>query len=185
VILVLRELILSGEARQFETQHRRKDGSIIDVEINAVQVVLEGRPLLFASARDITERKQNEAVILLAKDRAEALARSKSEFLANMSHEIRTPMNAIIGLSHLALNKEVSPEVRDYLEKISIASNSLLNILNDILDYSKLEAGRLTIDNGLFELDAILDNISKLFADTAKEKVLSLKSMSRPMFQGI
>ncbi|MGZ5052875.1 MAG: PAS domain S-box protein, partial [Methylobacter sp.] len=125
ILRLLRELIHSGQAKQFETKHRRRDGSIIDVEINSVQVIVEGQPLLFASARDITERKQNEAVILLAKERAETLARSKSEFLANMSHEIRTPMNAIIGLSQLALNKQIAPEIRDYLEKISSSSNNL------------------------------------------------------------
>ena len=172
VLQVLRELVNSGQARQFETKHRRKDGSLIDVEINSIPVIVEGKSLLFASARDITGRKQNEAVILLAKERAEALAQSKSEFLANMSHEIRTPMNAIIGLSQLALNKEVSPEIRDYLEKISSSSNSLLSILNDILDFSKLEAGRLTIDPSLFDLYEILDNIRNLFADRAKEKRL-------------
>ncbi len=172
VLRILKELINSGVAKQFETKHRRKDGYIIDVEINAVPVVVEGRSLLFASARDITGRKQNEAVILLAKERAEALVRSKSEFLANMSHEIRTPMNAIIGLSHLALNKEAPPEIRDYLEKISISSNNLLSILNDILDLSKLEAGRLTIDHSPFDLKEVLDNISKLFADRAEEKGL-------------
>jgi signal transduction histidine kinase/CheY-like chemotaxis protein len=175
VLKLLKELIHSGEAKQFESKHRRKDGSLIDVEINSVPVTVEGRSLLFASARDITERKQNEAVIFLAKERAESLAQSKTEFLANMSHEIRTPMNAIIGLSHLALNKAASPEIRDYLEKISSSSNSLLSILNDILDFSKLEAGRLTIDHSPFDLDEILDSIYNLFADRAKEKCLNFK----------
>ena len=174
LLRLLRELIDSGEAKQFETKHRRKDGGIIDVEVNSVPVVVEGRSLLFASARDITERKQNEAVIMLAKERAEALAQSKTDFLANMSHEIRTPMNAIIGLSQLALNKEISAEIRDYLGKIYSSSNSLLSILNDILDFSKLEAGRLTIDHSPFYLDVILNNINNLFTDHAEEKGLDL-----------
>ncbi|MFI3185626.1 MAG: ATP-binding protein, partial [Methylococcaceae bacterium] len=118
------------------------------------------------------QRKQNEAVILLAKNQAESLTRSKSEFLANMSHEIRTPMNAIIGLSQLALNKELSVESRDYLEKIYSSSNSLLSILNDILDFSKLEARRIDIDNLTFNLDVLLDNLSSLFADPAQDKYL-------------
>jgi PAS domain S-box-containing protein len=180
VLLLLSELIHSGQTKQFETKHRKKDGNIIDVEINSVQVVVEGQPLLFASARDITGRKQNEAVILLAKERAEALAQSKSAFLANMSHEIRTPMNAIIGLSHLALKKPVSAEIRDYLEKISSSSNNLLSILNDILDFSKLEAGRLAIEHRPFDLDELLDNIRTLFVDRAKEKHLDFNIAIAP-----
>jgi PAS domain S-box-containing protein len=122
---------------------------------------------------DITERKHNEAIIVLAKERAEALAKSKSQFLANMSHEIRTPMNAIIGLSQLALNKNFPPEAVDYLDKINRASSSLLVILNDILDLSRLEVGRVTIEHKHFHLDGILDTLHSLFDAAAKEKGLA------------
>jgi PAS domain S-box-containing protein len=122
---------------------------------------------------DITERKHNEAIIILAKERAEALAKSKSQFLANMSHEIRTPMNAIIGLSQLALNKNFSPEAVDYLDKINRASTGLLLILNDILDLSRLEVGRVTIEHKHFHLDGILDTLHSLFDEAANEKNLA------------
>ncbi|WP_262965484.1 PAS domain S-box protein [Methylobacter psychrophilus] len=122
---------------------------------------------------DITERKHNEAIIVLAKERAEALAKSKSQFLANMSHEIRTPMNAIIGLSQLALNKNFSPEAVDYLDKINRASTSLLIILNDILDLSRLEVGRVAIEYKHFHLDGLLDTLHNLFDAAAKEKNLA------------
>jgi len=84
-------------------------------------------------------------------------------------------MNAIIGLSHLALNKETTPDIRDYLEKIYSSSDSLLGILNDILDFSKLEAGYLTIENSPFNLDVLLDTLRNLFADRAREKQLDFK----------
>lgn len=107
-----------------------------------------------------------------AKEAALSLAKLKADFLANMSHEIRTPMNAIVGLSHLALNKEVPDEVRDYLEKINTSSESLLGILNDILDFSKIEAGKLAIEHTPFNLNIVLDNLYNLFSFRAKEKQL-------------
>ena len=151
----------------------RKDGTSISIQYQSHPIKIGDQIFgCVVNFTDITERKQNEAIVLLAKDRAEDLARSKSEFLANMSHEIRTPMNAIIGLSQLALNKDISFEVRDYLEKIYSCSNSLLSILNDILDFSKLEAGRLTIESVEFDLDTLLGNLSNLFSEHAKQKHL-------------
>jgi len=121
---------------------------------------------------DITDRKQIEDALVEAKDLAEHAARVKSIFLANMSHEIRTPMNGIIGLTQLALNKPISPEVQDYLEKIRSSSDSLLGILNDILDYSRMEAGRMTIEHNPFVLDEVLNNLTNMFSIRAEEKQL-------------
>ena len=160
-----------GEEKR-EWTYVRKDQSTLIVSLSITTIVDESGNITgyLGIAEDISERKQNEAVVLLAKNRAEALAQSKAEFLANMSHEIRTPMNAIIGLSYLALNKEVPNELRDYLEKINSSSNNLLNILNGILDLSRMEAGGLTIDHSPFDLNVILNTISNLFIDQADEK---------------
>jgi PAS domain S-box-containing protein len=157
---------------QFEWLHQRTDGSTFPAEISLTRITLNGKIALQAVVHDLSERKRIESALIEAKEAAESLAQSKSEFLANMSHEIRTPMNAIIGFSHLALNKEVSPEIRDYLEKIGSSSNNLLSILNDILDFSKLEAGRLAIEHSPFDLDEVLDNIRNLFDAPAQEKNL-------------
>lgn len=117
----------------------------------------------------VTERTKD---LITAKAQAEASAMFKSNFLTNMSHEIRTPMNAIVGLSNLALNKEVTPEIRDYLEKIYSSSEGLLLILNDILDFAKLEAGRMAIEHSNFDLESVLENLQNLFSVRAEEKGL-------------
>jgi len=110
-----------------------------------------------------------------AKDIAETAVRSKSNFLANMSHEIRTPMNAIIGLSTLALNKATNTEIHDYLKKIAYSSESLLGILNDILDLSKLESGQFEIRYAPFNLYHLIENLHNLFSESAKSKGIHLR----------
>ena len=115
-------------------------------------------------------------VHLLARgrQRAEAASRVKSEFLANMSHEIRTPMNAIIGFSGLALKTELSARQRDYMTKIQASSRHLLGLINDILDLSKIEAGKVTIEAAPFDLLDVIDNVASLVSQKCAEKGLEL-----------
>ena len=122
----------------------------------------------------------NVSDLVEARRKAEEADLAKSEFLANMSHEIRTPINAVIGLSYLALKTELNQKQRDYLKKIQASARSLLGIINDILDTSKIEAGKLEIERTNFLLEHVLDNIKNLVSFKVEEKHLEMYYRMEP-----
>jgi PAS domain S-box-containing protein len=184
-----KKVIAQGYDR-FEARHRRKDGQEIDVEVFAR--FMPETQTFFSFLRDITERKRaerdlrelNEQLearvaqrtheLVQAKQLAESANRIKSEFLANVSHEIRTPLNSILGMAHLALSIKGERRNQDYLKKIHASGEHLLGIIDDILDFSRLDAGKLKIDMVDFDLCRMLENVRNLVAGKAAAKGLEL-----------
>ena len=172
----------------------KQDGSQIWIILRAtINQDPKGNPIYYIVLSDITDRKKAEteleehsknlerlvssrtAELLQAMEIAQAANLAKSSFLASMSHEIRTPMAAIIGLTYLLKRSELKPEQADKLAKIDTAANHLLNIINDILDISKIEAGKLELEIVEFQLSDIMDNLSAIIGESAKNKALTIK----------
>jgi len=129
---------------------------------------------------DITDQKNLENNLIQAKEQAERALKSKSEFLSNMSHEIRTPLNGIIGLTQLMFQTPLNEIQKNYLSKSIISSEALLHVINDILDYSKIEANKIELEHIPFELDTMLHNLSNLFLYEAESKAIELDCTIAP-----
>ncbi len=172
-----REVMTSGQ-QKFIPEEQLTDASGTNRWFQTVKVPLfaerapEERQVL-GIATDITDLKE-------ARGRAEEANEAKSRFLANMSHEIRTPLNGLLGLSYLAIEQAADPTVRNYLHRIREAGKGLLDIVNQILDFSKLEAGRVTLGNRRFELRTLMEGVAEMFRPSLENKDLELRTAVSP-----
>ncbi len=165
-----------GEVQRHEQDLVRKDGSLFRARITgSLYVDANLGHAVLAVVEDMSLQHAAAQAILVAKERAIEASKAKSDFLANMSHEIRTPLNAITGLCYLVLKSELQPPQREQMRKIQSSSQHLLSIIKEVLDYSKVEAGKLQLEHIEFELARVLANVADLVSEKAASKDLALQ----------
>ncbi|MBS1139329.1 MAG: sensor hybrid histidine kinase [Proteobacteria bacterium] len=187
------EQVFRSGATSVEAVFQDRHGQGVPYLFSGTRMVIDGDAYLLGVGIDISERKRAEAEVkqhrdhleelvmnrtrelALAKEAAETANIAKSAFLANMSHEIRTPLNAITGMAHILRRSGLSPQQTDKLDKIEGASNHLLDIINAVLDLSKIEAGKFTLDDAPVHVEALLGNITSMLGQKARSKGLRLQ----------
>jgi PAS domain S-box-containing protein len=140
----------------------------------------DGQPLLVTTGRNFTERTRIESELAAARDAALAASRAKSEFVSSMSHEIRTPMNAILGMADLLWDSELSADQRRYLATVVSSGNALLELINGVLDFAKVESGRMSLEHTKFDLGDLVEGVGEMFSVRAGEKQLQLVTRMDP-----
>jgi signal transduction histidine kinase/CheY-like chemotaxis protein/HPt (histidine-containing phosphotransfer) domain-containing protein len=161
-----------NQRAELSAMHR--DGHEFPVELVIWRSSFKGSQSFNAFVHDISERKQHEAQLATARDEALEASRVKTDFMAVMSHELRTPMNGVLGMTSLLMSTKLTPEQRDYAETVRTSADNLLDLLNDILDLSKVEADKLELETLDFDLHAVASDVIVLLEGSARAKGVSL-----------
>jgi signal transduction histidine kinase/CheY-like chemotaxis protein len=164
---------------RFEWLHKKLDGELLPCEVTLIRIKYKGEDIIAAYTRDLREQKAIIEEIRKA-EIAEESNKAKSRFLATMSHEIRTPMNSIMGFAELAKDQVEKPQVKDYLEKITDSTEWLLRIINDILDISKIESGKMELENVPFCLQDVIARCQSVILPSVKEKGIEMRFYVEP-----
>lgn len=159
---------------RFETVHCHKDGTLVDVEVSVTRMQYGDEPYSFAFVRDITARRRAEKDLLEAKEAAEKANTAKSEFLSRMSHELRTPMNAILGFSQILEREELAEEQLEYIREISKAGDHLLDLIDELLDMSRIETGNMAIDIEAVDVRSVIKQALAIVQPKINQRELSL-----------
>jgi two-component system, sensor histidine kinase and response regulator len=170
----------TGRLENFELHIRNKSGLVVPYLLSAVVAEIDGEQCLISMSRDITQRKQMEQELITAREDALAASRAKSEFLSSMSHEIRTPMNAVLGMADLLIDTKLNTEQRRYLDVMVANGNSLLELINSILDLARIESGRMQIEQTEFDLPDLIDKTISTFGVQAHSKGVELIARIAP-----
>ena len=167
--------LADGQARHLDVDVQTLFGTRLQAACAWARVERDGQGQLLLALQDSTAQRRAHDALVQARNAAESATRSKSQFLANMSHEIRTPMNAIIGLTRLALDDSLPAQARDFIDKAHTAAMALMGLLDDVLDYSKIEAGQLRLEQVPLQLGQVLQRVADLFAARLRQKGLALR----------
>ncbi len=170
------ELAKANGSHRFEWDHKKKSGEVFPVDVTLTRVPIDGQDILLCTWRDITEQKAAQETLREARDAAESMTRMKSEFLSNMSHEIRTPMTGILGMLSLIPESELSERNWGCVTKARMSAQALLSIINDILDLSRLEAGRTSVEITNVDVPDTIQQVIDLLENKAREKGLQLRT---------